>query len=478
MDVTIRKMCVDDIPLKIQWINNSLNNRYLHYDLPLEYDKTVQWFNKIKDKKDRVDAVIEYNNIPVGLIGLLNIKDGKCEYYISMGEHNYKNKGISTEASYLILDYAFKKLHVDKVVLYTEVRNIAAQKLFEKVGFVRKGTEIGKTLNRGIPVDRYYYEYDSSCFLKLEHQKYFSETLITKIENIKNNVIFIKRDDLFPFSFGGNKARKGMLFWQDIKRKQADCLVTYGSSSSNHCRVIANIAASEDLPITIVSPNETEKDTFNLRIMEKFGANFIFCPVSDVSDTIDLTMEKLRKNGKRPYFIMGGGHGNIGTQAYVDCYNEIRAYEKKNNLHFDYIFHASGTGTTQAGLVAGQLLAGDNRKIIGISIARKCPRGRDVVIESVKSYLGDRFPEECVQEAVVFEDSYIASGYGTSENGVAETIDYVMKKHGVPLDETYTGKAFWGMQEYIKKQNIKDANILFIHTGGTPLFFDYLSMLD
>ncbi len=45
-------------------------------------------------------------------------------------------------------------------------------------------------------------------------------------------------------------------------------------------------------------------------------------------------------------------------------------------------------------------------------------------------------------------------------------------EEGIPLDTTYTGKAFWGgMKEYIKKNKVAGENILFIHTGGTPLFF-------
>ena len=41
----------------------------------------------------------------------------------------------------------------------------------------------------------------------------------------------------------------------------------------------------------------------------------------------------------------------------------------------------------------------------------------------------------------------------------------------MPLDPTYTGKAFWGMREYIKKNKIVGKKILFIHTGGTPPVF-------
>lgn len=44
----------------------------------------------------------------------------------------------------------------------------------------------------------------------------------------------------------------------------------------------------------------------------------------------------------------------------------------------------------------------------------------------------------------------------------------------VPLDMTYTGKAFYGMMEYLKKQEITGKKILFLHTGGLPLFFDFL----
>lgn len=63
--------------------------------------------------------------------------------------------------------------------------------------------------------------------------------------------------------------------------------------------------------------------------------------------------------------------------------------EQKHSIHFDYIFFASGTGTTQAGLVCGQIMNHDKRNIIGISIARKNPRGRDVVIKSIREYLVD-----------------------------------------------------------------------------------------
>ena len=190
------------------------------------------------------------------------------------------------------------------------------------------------------------------------------------------NRFYIKREDLLPFSFGGNKARKAALFLQDIKKKNADYIVTYGSGSSNHGRIIANMAVSEGFPCLIISPQEASENTYNRKMMEYFGAKIIECPVTEVHDTIEQKLAELRQEGWNPYFIMGGGHGNIGTEAYVQCYEEIREYEEQRQLHFDYIFHASGTGTTREGLICGQLLHQNDRKMVGISIERKNPYGK------------------------------------------------------------------------------------------------------
>lgn len=303
---------------------------------------------------------------------------------------------------------------------------------------------------------------------------------MTKIQNLgeyKGNHLFVKREDLIPFSFGGNKARKAQLFFREIDMGDYDCVVTYGSSSSNHSRVVANECCKRGMPVYIISPEEASEPTFNSQMMEIFGAEITTVPVSKVHDTIEAKLTELKAAGKKPYFIEGGGHGNIGTEAYVQCYEEIKKCERTENIHFDYIFFASGTGTTHAGLVCGQLINGDDRKIIGISIARKNPRGRDVVVDSIRLYLGDRATVEEIQAATIFIDDY-TSGYGKDDRRVIETIELVLKKYGIPLDATYTGKAFMGMREYITKEQITGKNLLFIHTGGTPLFFDALTKLS
>lgn len=299
------------------------------------------------------------------------------------------------------------------------------------------------------------------------------KTIIQDLGIYQNNNLFIKREDMIPFSFGGNKARKAFFFFQEIERGGYDCVVTYGASSSNHCRIIANECYKRGMPCYIISPQEASQPTFNSQMVEIFGAYVTTVPISDVHDTIEDKIVELCSVGRKPYFIEGGGHGNIGTKAYVECYKEISEQENELGICFDYIFFASGTGTTHAGLVCGEFLMGDEKKIIGISIARKNPRGRNIVVDSIRAYLGDKVTEQKIQEATVFIDDY-TNGYGKDDSRVLDTIEEVLKNYGIPLDATYTGKAFMGMCEYIKSKEIRNRNILFIHTGGTPLFFDIL----
>lgn len=168
MNVTIRKFERMDIPKKVEWINNPENNRFLHYDIPLEISKTEKWFDSNAGRTDRFDAVIEVDGIPCGTIGLLSIdrKNSKAEYYIAMGEVHLKGKGVSTQASKLILDYAFLELGLNRVYLFTETENVAAQRLFEKVGFVKEGCMKNDIASHGRFVDRFVYGLCKEEYLK------------------------------------------------------------------------------------------------------------------------------------------------------------------------------------------------------------------------------------------------------------------------------------------------------------------------
>lgn len=124
------------------------------------------------------------------------------------------------------------------------------------------------------------------------------ESVIQFLGEESNNFCYMMREDLIPYSFGGNKARKGKLFFHEIDKGDYDCVVTYGCSHSNHCRIVGNMASARNMECYIIGPNSVSDCTNNSRLMVCFGAEIHSVPVESVSDTIDALLNDLKESGK------------------------------------------------------------------------------------------------------------------------------------------------------------------------------------
>ena len=312
-------------------------------------------------------------------------------------------------------------------------------------------------------------------------QRELFNTYPTPIEyygEINKNKIYIKRDDLTEPTLGGNKVRKLEFFLAEAKEKNADYIVTYGAAQSNHCRLTVSMANKLGFNVLLILAKSNQFNyNGNFLIYDLYDTEIVWTNTNEVPETIDATLKNLEKKGHKPYFIQGGGHGDLGTHAYKTTFDEIVKQEQSMNVNFNHIFHASGTGTTQAGLIAGDLIQGSEKSITGISIARNKERGTEVIRESILSYLVNFYPE--IKENtynINFIDRYVGKGYADIYPQITETIKNVAKTSSILLDPVYTGKAFYGMIDYMKLNDIRKQNILFIHTGGIPLLFNYASM--
>ena len=168
-EVTIRDFRLEDVPLKVSWINNPEMNRHLHYHIPLNEEDTRRWFRQ-KDNQTRRDCVIEYRGTPVGLIGLLCIDrtNRKAEYYVSLGEAAYEHLGIASAATRLILDYAFFELELNKVYLNVDAENEAACRLYLRNGFQCEGVFREDLLHHGRLIDRKRFAMLRADYLKIQ----------------------------------------------------------------------------------------------------------------------------------------------------------------------------------------------------------------------------------------------------------------------------------------------------------------------
>lgn len=304
-------------------------------------------------------------------------------------------------------------------------------------------------------------------------------TPIQKLNNIStecNTNIFCMRDDLTGFALGGNKTRKLDYLIADAINNGADTLIGIGSNQSNFCRMLAGAGAVNSLEVNLIlAGSKPEIATGNLLIDHLFNSK-IYHIDTDKDSVLLENAEKLEKElvlkGKKIYNMPSGGSTKIGVLGYVEAFGEILNYERDNKMLFDYIIHASGSGGTQAGLVAGKVLANTNQTIIGISVGRKKDELKSIVVDLANDVVKSM---DCrvLKETVLVDDSYIGECYGAKTKEGEEAISLFAKKEGVLLDYVYTGKAAAGLLDYCKKGKFKkNQNILFIHTGGNIELFE------
>lgn len=308
---------------------------------------------------------------------------------------------------------------------------------------------------------------------EIEYLKYLKEyqTRIIKLNEFNKNRIYIKREDDIPYSFGGNKVRIVCNYLIDALEKGSDTIVTYGSSSSNLCRILAGLCNDLELQCIIISPKEKYIETTNSVLVSNLNAKIIKSPLDKISETIERVIRKESITHK-PYFIYGGGHGVIGTDSYRNVYKQIIEYEKISCISFDRIFITCATGTSLSGLIIESAISEQSHRVYGITIAREKQKVVEIMDKALMDYCNEYQVELTREPEYEILDSSRCSGYGLFDQKILDTIKNEFIHNGLNLDSTYTGKGYSGMIDYIQENNIQEENILFIYTGGTPLFFN------
>jgi D-cysteine desulfhydrase len=303
-------------------------------------------------------------------------------------------------------------------------------------------------------------------------------TPLQKLERIGKKYgidLYIKRDDLTGIELTGNKVRKLEFLLAEALELGADTIITCGGIESNHCRSTAAACARLGLKCHLILRVESEipDPDGNFLMDYLFGAAFSFVPAEEywrkVKDDFPEIQDKLKSEGKIPYFIPVGGSSPTGTWGYIAVFEELKDQLKEFGISEARIVTADGSGGTHSGLVLGALLSGEKGfKIYGVNIIFDeeyfINYNIRVFNETVEKY---NLPFKADRDTFNILDGYVGPGYGISYPECMETIRMVAREEGLILDPVYTGKAFHAMLSEIKKGKFpKDRPILFIHTGG------------
>ncbi|MCM8813878.1 MAG: pyridoxal-phosphate dependent enzyme [Candidatus Omnitrophica bacterium] len=304
----------------------------------------------------------------------------------------------------------------------------------------------------------------------MEHFPFFPTPLTRHavLSALLGVTLFIKQDDWFAYPGGGSKARKARYIFWAARERGHDAVVTAGGLHSNHLRVSALMAAElgwKSILIVHAEKPAQEHAAGNLKLARLAGAQVRFVPMTGVAAAMDQAMADLQAQGRRPYYLWGGGHCLEGTYAYYGAVKEVRQ-QLADGETVDEIIVASGTGTTQAGIEVGCRECFPGARVRGISIARDEERGRGVIETSMRELYG-YLRQDPPPQAPVFDVRFRGGGYEAVYPELLETIRWAARRAGLILDPTYTGKAFHALRRYIAEGAIaRGAAVLFWHTGG------------
>jgi 1-aminocyclopropane-1-carboxylate deaminase/D-cysteine desulfhydrase-like pyridoxal-dependent ACC family enzyme len=282
--------------------------------------------------------------------------------------------------------------------------------------------------------------------------------------------VWIKREDLLPIAFGGNKLRNLEYLVGAARDDACDTLVTSGRRWSNHARLTAAAGAMAGLAVHVVlSGPQVDPPGPGIRLAKAFGATVHALATADRAEreaTVARVADDIVAAGGRPYVIDIGGSGATGAWGQVLASREVVAQADAAGLRIDRIVVPSATGGTQAGLLVG---VGRGTTVTGVIVARSSAELRPVIASTVGALGGSIDPA-----AIDLDDTQLGGGYGRPSPAAAEATELIARSEGILVDPIYTAKALAGLVAGVRSGAWDGERLVFWHAGGLTGLFERL----
>jgi 1-aminocyclopropane-1-carboxylate deaminase/D-cysteine desulfhydrase-like pyridoxal-dependent ACC family enzyme len=281
---------------------------------------------------------------------------------------------------------------------------------------------------------------------------------------------WIKREDLLPVAFGGNKLRNLECLVGSALAEGCDTLVTSGRRWSNHARLTAAAGAMAGLAVHLVlSGPPVDPPGPGIRLARAFGATVHQLASADRAEreaTAARVAADIVAGGGRPYVIETGGSEAIGAWGQMLAGREVIAQADGAGLRIDRIVLPSATGGTQAGLLVG---VPPEIRVTGVVVARSGGELRSAIASTVHG-LGESIDARTID----LDETQLGDGYGRPSPAAAEAAEVLARTEGILVDPIYTAKALAGLVAGVRSGAWDGERVVFWHAGGLPGLFEPL----
>lgn len=161
--VTLRPIEKTDIKQLVVWINDPEVNQFITASFPLNEITEEKWHESLDPKKDIVLG-IEVGDELIGVMGIhgINWIDRVATTGAMIGNKDYWGKGYGTDAKMILLDYAFNKLNLRKIMSVVFEFNKRSLQYSLHCGYKIEGRRKKNRFRKG----RYWDEIELGLFKK------------------------------------------------------------------------------------------------------------------------------------------------------------------------------------------------------------------------------------------------------------------------------------------------------------------------
>ncbi|KIO77844.1 hypothetical protein TH53_06815 [Pedobacter lusitanus] len=295
--------------------------------------------------------------------------------------------------------------------------------------------------------------------------------------------LYVKRDDRMTAEFGGCKVRNLNRQLYCALQAGADTLLMTARSGSNAVAAASIFASRFNLDVVAILKPQVYSETarFNLDIIAASGTQILPVPAGTLlhrqSPVVVSEMNRLKEEGRTPYFIGFGGGDLDAAVAQAEAVIELAA--QLQNEEIDRIYVAGASFSTAAGMAAGLAVSGLKAKLVIVGLAHEDAPGKDFFNKAAEVVKLIR-DQELVSDGLIEIDEPVfhcafelAFGEVTAPLAIESDLTEVA---GLHLDPVYTRKVFkYMIQEAASHQNKR---FLFWHTGNSQPWPETISLLE
>jgi 1-aminocyclopropane-1-carboxylate deaminase/D-cysteine desulfhydrase-like pyridoxal-dependent ACC family enzyme len=290
--------------------------------------------------------------------------------------------------------------------------------------------------------------------------------------------LWIKREDLGPLAFSGNKLRNLEFLLGRALADGADTVITSGRRWSNHCRLTAAAGAKLGLTVHVVVSGPPVGGSANVRLMRELGAT-VHEAATDARAEREALVEQVAAaasaDGSHVAVLPVGGSEPAGAWGQVLAALEALDQAGEAGLQPGAIFVPTATGGTQAGLVVGAALhaARSSSPPVAVQGVAVHPdpdlRGK---VEHLVVELSRMAGMVAPAGSVAIDTSQIGPGYGLPSEASEDAAHVLASSEGIFVDPVYTSKGLAGLIAAVRSGALDGRSAVFWHGGGLPALFE------